>query len=426
MRRFFLLFTFLLTAAALLAQAERIPQFKEKYQLRQVVVLSRHNIRSPLSGNGSALARLTPHAWFQWSSPASELSLRGGVLETIMGQYFRKWLVAEGLFPENCLPAEGEVLLYANSMQRTIATAQYFGAGFMPVANLQVKHLYAPSRMDPVFHPQLTKVSRKFRKEALRQICAMGGSEGLKGVGKDLQPCFETLAHVLDLDQSVACTQGDTCRFRTDDTEIILERGDEPRMRGGLNLANSASDALILQYYEEPDTLRAAFGHAIGRAQWEQVARIKDVYGDILFTAPIVAVNVAHPLLKEMLAELLRPGRKFTFLCGHDSNIASVNAALGVETYELPQAIEKKTPIGCKLVLEKWADDEGRLFVALNLVYQSPEQLRGLTMLNVGNPPIVFPLQINGLTPNADGLYVLDDLTARFRQAIDAYNEIPD
>ena len=34
--------------------------FRERYTLKQVVVLSRHNIRSPLSGRQSALQRITP------------------------------------------------------------------------------------------------------------------------------------------------------------------------------------------------------------------------------------------------------------------------------------------------------------------------------------------------------------------------------
>ena len=67
------------------------------YTLDRMVVLSRHNIRSPLSATGSLLDRLTPHQWFEWTSNTSELSLRGAMLETTMGQYFRLWLEKEGL-----------------------------------------------------------------------------------------------------------------------------------------------------------------------------------------------------------------------------------------------------------------------------------------------------------------------------------------
>lgn len=69
------------------AQQTRTDAFHDAYALQQVVVLSRHNIRSPLSGPDSALGRITPHKWFQWSSAPSELSLRGGVLETMMGHF---------------------------------------------------------------------------------------------------------------------------------------------------------------------------------------------------------------------------------------------------------------------------------------------------------------------------------------------------
>ncbi len=70
------------------------------------------------------------------------------------------------------VPTADEVNIYANSMQRTIATAQYFASGFTPMANLTVNHRFSPSKMDPVFCPQLTKVSPEFQAEAMKQIAA--------------------------------------------------------------------------------------------------------------------------------------------------------------------------------------------------------------------------------------------------------------
>lgn len=406
------------------AQTKRSPEFKEKYTLKEVVILSRHNIRSPLSDNGSALGKLTPHRWTNWSAASSELTLRGGVLETMMGQFFRKWLVSEGLFTENYAPNADEVNFYANSMQRTIATAQYFSSGFMPVANVAVRHRYAPSKMDPVFFPRLTKVSEAFCSDAMNQIAAMGGKKGIRGINEGLEDSYRIIADVLDLKDSPACKSGETCAFDDYDTQIILKKGEEPALKGSLKLANSASDAFILQYYEEADAQKAAFGHDISISDWEKIARIKDVYGDVLFTAPVVAYNVAHPLLVYMNDELNSDVRKFTFLCGHDSNIASVNAALEVEDYELPSSIEKKTPIGSKLVFEKWIDKSGNEFVAINLVYQTTEQLRNIEMLDLDHSPMVYQLQLKGLKLNADGLYSFEDVNGRFEKAIAAYDDI--
>lgn len=406
------------------AQLQRSEAFKGKYKLKEVVILSRHNIRSPLSTNGSALSKMTPHEWTNWSSAASELTLRGGVLETEMGQFFRKWTIETGLFKDNYVPTVDEVNVYANSMQRCIATAQYFSGGFMPVANLRVNHRYVPSKMDPIFFPRLTKSTEAFRTEAMKQINAMGGKEGLVGINKSLKESYDLIAKVLDMKQSEYYKKGEIKDFVNNDTQITLELNQEPGMKGSLKNANSASDAFILQYYEEPDGMKAAFGHKLTTEDWTKIAKVKDVYGDVLFTAPIVAVNVAHPLLQYMYDELNDKDRKFTFLCGHDSNIASVDAALGVEDYSLPNSIEKKTPIGSKLVLEKWVDAAGKAYIAVNLVYQSTDQLKQMSLLDLQHAPQVFSLKLKGLNQNTDGLYTFEDVNARFLQAIRAYDDI--
>ncbi len=420
---FLLLLAFICPSLAQ-AQLQRSEAFKGKYKLKEVVILSRHNIRSPLSTNGSALSKMTPHEWTEWSSAASELTLRGGVLETEMGQFFRKWTVEEGLFKENYVPTVDEVNLYANSMQRCIATAQYFSSGFMPVAGLHVNHRYVPSKMDPVFFPRLTKSSETFRTEAMKQINAMGGKDGLVGINKGLKDSYDIISKVLDMKQSEYYKKGEVKDFVDNDTRITLNLNQEPGMKGSLKNANSASDAFILQYYEEPDALKAAFGHKLSLEDWTKIARIKDVYGDVLFTAPIVAVNVAHPLLQYMYDELNADTRKFTFLCGHDSNIASVDAALGVEDYSLPNSIEKKTPIGSKLVFEKWVDAAGKAYVAINLVYQSTGQLKQMSLLDLRHTPQIYALKLKGLTQNTDGLYTFEDVNNRFLQAIRAYDDI--
>ena len=406
------------------AQLQRSEAFKGKYKLKEVVILSRHNIRSPLSTNGSALSKMTPHEWTNWSSAASELTLRGGVLETEMGQFFRKWTIETGLFKDNYVPTIDEVNVYANSMQRCIATAQYFSGGFMPVANLRVNHRYVPSKMDPIFFPRLTKSTEAFRTEAMKQINAMGGKEGLVGINKSLKESYDLIAKVLDMKQSEYYKKGEIKDFVNNDTQITLELNQEPGMKGSLKNANSASDAFILQFYEEPDALKAAFGHKLTTEDWTKIAKVKDVYGDVLFTAPIVAVNVAHPLLQYMYDELNDKDRKFTFLCGHDSNIASVDAALGVEEYSLPNSIEKKTPIGSKLVLEKWVDAAGKAYIAVNLVYQSTDQLKQMSLLDMQHTPQIFSLKLKGLNQNTDGLYTFEDINARFLQAIRAYDDI--
>lgn len=431
MRTIFIALTLCLAVAfpsLLAAQAQRSPEFKQKYQLKEAVVLSRHNIRSPLSDSKSDLGRMTPHKWTEWTAPKSELTLRGGVLETQMGQYFRKWAEDAGLFPVNHTPDADDVNVIANSMQRCIATAQYFTSGFMPVGGIKVIHRYMPSKMDPLFNPQLTKVSPEFIATAMEQIKAMGGKKGIKGINEAIAPDYAMITEVLDVDESPMAKEKNPKlnALNNYDTELLWEVYQEPRLKSGsaLKELNSASDALILQYYEQPDTLKAAFGHNISRKDWEKIAHVKDTYQDVLFTAPIVAANVAHPLIQYMYDELRSPARKFTFLVGHDSNLSSVATALGVEEYELPNAIEKKTPIGSKIVIEKFLGADGKEYADINIVYQSVDQLRNMELLDLNNPPIIYPLTLKGLQKNTVGLYLMSDVNARFEQALRDYENI--
>lgn len=394
------------------------------YRLDGVTVLSRHNIRSPLSGSGSLLGDITPHEWFEWTSNPSELSLRGALLETMMGQYFRMWLEDEMLFPENYRPEEGDVRLYANSKQRTLATARYFSAGLFPVADVPIEIHAEYDTMDPTFNPRLTFLTDEYAEDIVEQIAEAGGEGGLEGIHEDLLDAITLLMDVTDMKESEAYQSGTFGDLLTDPTEIVLEEGKEPAMTGSIKTATSVADALKFQYYEEADDKAAAFGHDLTRADWLKIQSIVDTYTQMLFTAPLVSVNVANPLLREIRSELSNEERKFSFLCGHDSNIASVLSALGVEEYELPETVEPATPIGVKLVFERWLDDNDEAFYKVSMVYQSTNQICGNEQLSLENPPMKAALQFDGVETNDDGLIAEADLFELFDMAIDSYDKL--
>ena len=417
----------ILAAAAMMAvigvqaQIVRSDAFRAKYELKEVVVMSRHNIRSPLTSGGAAYMRVTPYEWFKWTSPSSQLSLRGGVNETAMGQFFRKWVVDEGLLPDNYRPEGEEVLFYANSRQRTFATAKYFSAGFLPFANVEITHKLAEDKMDPVFTAQFTKMNDTYRQQVLSEIMALNG--GPQAWMQRVQPTLTLMEQVLDMAHSPAALQGDTTHFRYDDIQFKLEKGSEPKMTGGYTLANSVADALVLQCYESESM--TAFGHELSTEQWRDICKVKAVYDGLLFTTHAAAVNLAYPLVSRIREELNRTDRKFMFLCGHDSNLASISAALRFNFPETKDAFENRTPIGSKLVFEKWSDGSDT-FVAINLVYASVDQLQNRTLLSTDVPPMVLPVTVEGLSANEDGLYRLTDLDARFGETIAEYDAIED
>ena len=386
----------------------------DDYKLKEVVVLSRHNIRAPLSTKGSALDNATPYTWYEWSSNASELSLRGGMLETAMGQYFRKWLQDEELIPENYRPQEDEVRFYANAKQRTIATAQYFSSGFLPVANIRIMTNQEYDKMDPVFTPQLTFVNEKYVEDATKQM---------KNLIPDLSKEYELLSDVVKFKESEGYKDGTYGDLVNGDVEFVMELNAEPGMKGSLKTGTTLSDALILQYYEEPDESAASFGYGLSFDQWQSISNIKDSYNDVLFTAPLISINVAHPLLVEIDKELKNDKRLFSFLCGHDSNIGSVLAALDVKKYSLPDSVERNTPIGSKVVFEKW-ERNNEEYIRVRIVYDGTDKLRNISIHDLNNPPLSYTFEFNGLEANEDGMYRLSDFISHLHNKISAYDEM--
>ena len=129
-------------------------------------------------------------------------------------------------------------------------------------------------------------------------------------------------------------------------------------------------------------------------------------------------------MLEEIYSELNTEGRRFSFLCGHDSTVTSFLAALGVEEYELAEAAEPTTPIGIKVVFERWTDPAGAPFYKVNLVYQSVEQLRTIQPLSLEVPPMICPVSFEGVETNEDGMIAGEDLMELFENKINMLSEL--
>ena len=242
----------------------------EGYKLEQVVVLSRHNIRAPLSSGSSVLGTITPHEWFKWSANPSVLSLRGGILETEMGQYFRVWLEDQGLFPEHYRPDDGSVRIYANGRQRTIATANYFVSGLLPAWDATIETHVEFDKMDPVFEPRLIFVSPSYNAAAEKQIRELFG-----GAIEGLADNYKLLANVIDLEQSEAFKDGtfkDACQIMI--TTILNAYYHNHRLLTGHSLMQCQS---VIGYNRQVNQI-IQVGNIIDIAKIHYIGMIYDIF----------------------------------------------------------------------------------------------------------------------------------------------------
>ena len=394
------------------------------YKLEQVTVLSRHNLRAPLSSNGSVPSDLTPHSWIKWSAGSSELTLKGGIQETSIGQYFRKWLAKEGLLEENAIPREGEVRFNARDKQRCRATAKYFIAGMLPTADITVEHPGDSAGTKDFMQPILHFFSDQYREDTVAQVAAMGGSAGFEGIAEQNRDVIKLIMDTVDMEDSTIYQSGKYGNLLSDGYGYTMEANKEPDITGSIKAAYQVADALILQYYESPNATEAAFGHDLTSEDWATLGKFMTTCLEMKHGAPLAAINISNPLVREFKEELENHDRKFSFFCAHDCTVLGMLTALGVEDYTLPGSIETKTPIGVKVLFERWRDSAGQAWYRVNLVYRSTEQIRSGEMLTLENPPMRYDIRFEGVETNADGLISESDLLTLFDRTLNTYDEL--
>lgn len=397
--------------------------------LEKVTVVSRHNVRAPLEKYLNTLDEMTGdgYQWMRWSVPGGNLTLRGGALEMLFGEYFRLWLQNENFL---VCPKNEDFYFGASPKQRTIATTRAFAAGMLPFMDVSVEYKVDSTGKlagsDPDYLPVFNYLSASdgkfdtvsFKKEAKREL------------GKLKSPSYDFLEEILGFENSYYVRKNNTAHINdcvcVDINFIKKGKPQEPTMMGGLKEANMASDAFILQYYETENDSMAAFGRQLSFQEWKELASIKDYYGEVLFTkAPIISVNVSHCMLKRIQSEMSPDGHKFAFFCTHDTMIAALLAALRVEPYELNNTIETQTPIGVKLLFEQWKEvcsDNPKRYVRVRLVYQSSEQIRGMKPMDFCNPPMSHELSFNGIEKASNGMYKYEDFMKHLQSSIEAYD----
>lgn len=400
--------------------------------LEKVVVISRHGLRAPLESYYVTLDSIVPQGikWDFWSEKGvkgSELTPKGSALENLFGVYFRSWFSSIGFQLDG-----SNVYFGASSKQRTIATARSFAAGMLPHITIPVYFKQDDNggygSLDGNYLPLFNgnDVSREkafdtiaFQREARRELGELKAGP------------YGFLEDVLQYSRSPRANVTGSAHFSNDvDVQLDFYKGGdssskvklEPIMLGDLNVANRASDAFILLYYEAPDFLQNSFGREFTFDDMRRLAEVKDRYDIILFTAPIIAVNVSHCMLKNLYSEMKCSWRKFSFLCTHDSMIQALLAALRVEDYRLDGTIESKTPIGVKFLLEEWIDSAHcERYVNARLLYQSARQIQEIQVLDMSNPPMSFKLSFTGLERAENGMYRYDDFMNHMEKALSSY-----
>ncbi|MFM0643287.1 histidine-type phosphatase [Paraburkholderia bryophila] len=386
-------------------------------QLKSVVIVSRHGVRSPTSTK-PPLQQLSSQTWPEWPVQPGQLTARGAALVEQMGRYYGAWLREEKILPASACPAPGQLYAWADVDQRTRLTGNALLRGIAPACGLTAAHQASLNADDPVFHATESGACPLDPQQARRAIDERLGATGLAGLNSTYAATLSRMSEVLDFQASPFCRQSPQpaqCRFDTQPNRVrIDDAGRHMRLDGPLGIASTVSEVFLLEYAQGLPADQVAWGRIRDAADWRTLLQAHNAQFDLMARTPYLAARKGTPLLADIAAALEQTsndphqrthapaGNRVYVLGAHDTNLANLAGMLQLN-WSLPDQPDN-TPPGGALVFSRWRDPaDATDYVSVELVYQSLAQLRDQTALSLAVPPKRVPLPIPGCQDAAHG-----------------------
>lgn len=379
--------------------------------LEKVVIVERHGVRPPTKA-AVDLAKFSEAPWPEWTVKPGELTPHGTQALEIMGGALHRLYIKDGLLAAGDCPA-GLFVWSDSGDQRTRASGDALQRGMG--CKKPSDHLEAGTT-DPVFSGN-AKICRPDPANAKNAIETW--------LNLDLagnRAAYEKGRNVL---QSVLTPNG--CG-RPGQRECVVGEGEhtvsvnngEARLEGPLSTASSLSENLLLEFSEGMPLQDVGWGK--GAAALNDVLVLHNLYADVTRRNLVFAARRGSPLAQQIV-DLLNsrpstfqgaapvPGdAKLIVFLGHDTNLSNMSGLIGTP-WSLPGQPDATAP-DTGLAFELWRAADGTRSVKVKVLYQTPEDTRALTKLEV---PREQPL---ALTRCPGGICSVLELTKRMEKNI--------
>jgi 4-phytase/acid phosphatase len=380
------------------AQATRaaMPTGHRGEQLKLVVILTRHGVRSP-TWPQDRLDSYSAHPWPKWDVPPGNLTARGYNLIRQFGSYDRTVLAEEGLLsPRGCEDA-AKTYIWADTDQRTIASGHAIAEGLFPSCPPEV-HGLEQGGNDPIFHP----ATKKARNDG--SASAAGLTPTSLETDSSQRDLLAEMQNVLrGCDWKAACTPA-----RPPQLPLLGSDASHAGVTEGspLALASSFSEDFLLEYADGMPMEQVGWGR-VDEQQLRRFLALHSDYFELAHRTPALAkaeasnmlLHIANTLQQAIdgkpVPDAIGPrDARLVVLAGHDTNIAGVAALLGVH-WTLDGRTDD-TPPGTELVFALWQKPGGLYSVQVSVAMQTLRQLREMPELTIAAPPVRETLSIPG------------------------------
>lgn len=373
-------------------------------QLKLVVILSRHGVRSP-TWTEERLNGYSAQPWPHWSVPPGYQTDRGFELMKRFGSYDRASLAEAGLVAAQGCADAASTYFWADTDQRTMESGRALAEGMFPGCVLQV-HSLGAGQNDPVFHPSRKGVGQADSDAAFAGFAARVQEQN----DPELDELLGEMQNVLQgCAPKVACVpvHGLANQMAAHGELAVRGNGDHlVELQGPLAEASSFAEDFLLEYADGMPGEQVGWGK-VDEPQLQRFLALHSDYFELIHRTPALARIEASNLLLHLLRTLeqgveRRPvadavgpaGSKVVVLVGHDTNLSAVAALLGL--HWTLDGRKDDTPPGTELAFELWQDNRGAWSLRVTAAMQTLNQLRTVQELTVAAPPAHEMLTLQG------------------------------
>jgi 4-phytase/acid phosphatase len=360
--------------------------------LRLVVIVSRHGVRSPTDPN--ELATFAARPWPTWEVAPGYLTPHGATLMTYFGASYRAFYAAAGLVPADGCPPSNSVYVWADVDQRTKATAQALLDGFAPHCSLVASDI--GKAVDPLFHalPAVGKGDSDLALAAIR---------GSLGADPQAVVSANSLAFA-KLDSILGCSSGGCERI----SAVPMALRTSPKsgltsVEGAVDLASTAVEDFVLAFADGKPASDVGWG-AVDRETLLALSSLHTLKFALNTEPPYVARVQGSNLLAHVLATIDQGasgtrndgtraplGARFVAFVGHDTNLEELAGMLHLR-WIVPGYQFNDTPPGGALVFEVYRPAAGgEPFVRTFFTAQKLDDMRSLSNNAPERVPVFVP-----------------------------------
>ena len=365
----------------------------------RVVLVMRHGVRPPTKAPAMP-ADVTPERWPDWPVQPGWLTPHGALAVSRLGTWDAARLRADGLIPAHGCPQSATIRIVADSDQRTLATAQSWGAALAPGCGLSIDH-NPQDEPDPRFNAIEASLSPYDSSLADAAVRAATAPDGVGAIAAAHRPLLARLDAIL------CGARRAGCGVSAQPTALVPAKANgRPKLSGALDRASTAAQILLLEYAEGKPLAQVGWGRAsaadIGRLSAFHALEFR------LLARPRYVALANFAGLAPIVREGLTGETRVTMIAGHDTNVANLGGLLDVHWQAPGLAADDPSPGGA-LVLERLRAADGALFVRVRYRTQSLSQIRNASPLTTASPPSAPVLPVPGCEARASkGLCPLD------------------